>query len=471
MEFTRKEIVKVGFEERRFCIFYGTLVLINIVFMFLSDKHVGIMIRLPVILIFSLLQVIFTYKFTKALKKNTVLCVVSSIFVLIPLIGIILVLVFTGEATRLMRQAGLPVGLLGVPKKKLLAFAADENKLSLQDNKSSTPYIIPTDVERKKQRKTELCIIAGCFALLGMIFYLAWGLYCRERGKETPATGNRNESVTKQDVKNTLRKSKRLKEEDLLRKSFSESFKNSEAVTFSSDLGNTRDDDAFDPNACSKEAVGKEVLPYLWCTMGMCRGTKERIVEDGRFSVRLIGYWQKEPTVSQEGPPWCKHFRFMNEDKKNNKQWISIEHMVPLENMRTDGDIGTWVDMPRMITGKPMLDIPDKQDFTVLKFGRIKEADEVFMKKHGLKQMASYAGTIKIGETVCCVYMALMQKGRESWKMEVVFPASYEKGPVKEGAKVFCPVVNNDEELANVSFHPFNMRTAGLFIGHFRILE
>ena len=470
MEFTRNELVEIGFEERRFCIFYGLLVLINIAFLFLDIQQAGIMIRLAIVIVASLLKAFVTYKFAKALKKNKALCIVSSIFVMVPFIGIILVLVFSGEATRLMKQAGLPVGLLGVPKKRLLEFATAEDELSIQDNATSRPYVIPEDSERKKQRKTELCIIASCFALLGAIFYMAWGLYSHELGKEAPFFGNRNESVAIQDVKNTLRKSKRIKEEDFLNKSFSELFKNSKAVTFSSDLGNTRDEAAFDANACSKEAIGKEVLPYLWCTMGMCRGAEERVIKDGRFSVRLIYYWQKEPTITQ-GPSWCTRYRFMNEDKTKNKQWISIEHMAPPPNMSTDGDIATWVEMPRMITGKPLLDIPEKQDFTVLKFNRIRQTDEIFMKKHGLKQMASYAGTIKIGETVCCVYIALMQKGRESWKMEVVFPASYKEGPVKEGEKVFSPVVNNDEELSNVAIHPFNMRTAGLFMGHFKILE
>ena len=64
-----------------------------------------------------------------------------------------------------------------------------------------------------------------------------------------------------------------------------------------------------------------------------------------------------------------------------------------------------------------------------------------------------------------------MQKGRESWKMEVVFPASYHKGPVEKGAKVFTPIVTNDEELSLVFTHPFNMNIAGMFMGHFKILE
>ena len=161
MEFTRNELVEIGFEERRFCIFYGLLLLINIAFMFLDIQQAGIMIRLAIVVVASLLEAFVTYKFAKALKKIKALCIISSIFVMLPFIGIILVLVFSGEATRLMRQAGLPVGLLGVPKKKLLEFAAAEGELSIQDNATSRPYVIPEDSERKKQRKTELCIIGG----------------------------------------------------------------------------------------------------------------------------------------------------------------------------------------------------------------------------------------------------------------------------------------------------------------------
>ena len=226
----------------------------------------------------------------------------------------------------------------------------------------------------------------------------------------------------------------------------------------------------FDPNACSREAQGKPILPYLWCRGGLCYGTEERIVEDGHFSVQLIGYWQKKPTVTRNSS-WDVNYRFMNEDQSKNKQWVSVEFMDPPENVSTDGDIGKWVEFSVMFSGKPMLNIPDNQNYTVLKFVRIKDTDQTFIAKHQLRQMASFIGTIKLDDTVCCVYLVLMQKGRKSWKMEVVFPASYQKGPVEPGNRVSSPIVNNDEDLAKIAFHPINSTMAGLWIGHFKILD
>jgi len=222
---------------------------------------------------------------------------------------------------------------------------------------------------------------------------------------------------------------------------------------------------------CSQEAQGKKILLYLWCTQGLCRGTHECIVKDGRFSVQVIGYWQQTPTVEKLNG-WQYRFRFMNNDRTRNKQWIAVEYLDPPQNDSVDGDIAVWVDSGLRLTGKPILNVPDKQDFSLLNFVKAPQTDQVFMKKHGLKQMASWVGTIRIGDTVCCVYVVAMQKGRRSWKMEVVFPAAYEKGSGKTAnRKSSVPVVTNEKELAEVCFHPCNAAVAGLWMGHFKIIE
>ena len=222
---------------------------------------------------------------------------------------------------------------------------------------------------------------------------------------------------------------------------------------------------------CSLEVKGKKVLPYLWCSRGLCRGTRECIVKDGHFSVQIIGYWQQKPTVEKQSD-WNYRYRFMNSDSTKNKQWISIEYMDPPSNISVDGDIAVWVNTGLMFTGKPVLNVPDKQEFSLLKFVKVQENDPEFMKKHGLKQMASWMGTIRIGDTVCCVYIVAMQKGRRSWKMEVVFPAAREKAPGKTAnGKVSAPVADNAEELARLCFLPINTATAGLWMGHFKIID
>ena len=222
------------------------------------------------------------------------------------------------------------------------------------------------------------------------------------------------------------------------------------------------------PQVCSPEAIGKPVLSYLWCMGFLCRGCKERVVEEGRFSVRISDDWCEKPIVTRQ-TNWDAHFRFMNE--KNNKQWVSIEYMNPPAGMSAEGNLAAWVDFPMMITGSPMLDVPDDQKVTVLKMTKVEQLDKTFMEKHGLDQMLSYLGTVRIGDMVCCVYLVLMKKGRESWKMEVVFPAVYTKVAPGEEKNGSYPIVHNDEELANVVFNRAHFNIAGVWIGHFRILS
>jgi hypothetical protein len=326
---------------------------------------------------------------------------------------------------------------------------------------------------RRQKRNGEKTwfIVVVCLVLMGLIgYHIGWFVIRRESPKTSLAQENpsNHDARKNEESQKALNDGKQATGGDAPSERINEKLPKDEQVKSTMNDNPLKNDDrkdAFDPYACSREAVGKKVLQYLWCNMGMCRGTHERIVEDGRFSVRLVDYWQKEPTVSKIAF-WDVRYRFMNEDKTKNKQWISIEHMDPPEGMSTDGDIGRWVDVMQMITGKPDLNIPDNQDFTVLKFDRISQQDDVFMQKHGLKQMASYAGTIKIDDTVCCLYMVLMQKGRESWKMEVVFPAANANRSAKDGANDSTP-----EDQALVFTHLLNMKIAGMFIGHFKILD
>ncbi len=328
----------------------------------------------------------------------------------------------------------------------------------------------PAEAAKKKRRKKTWFIVAVCLVLLGLIgFHIGWFVIRHESPQISQAQENpSNDARKNEESQKALNNGKQATGGGAPSERINEKLPKDEQVKSTMDTNPSKNGDRHDyigPSECSRETAGKKVLHYLWCNADLCKKTTERIVEAGRFSVRLADTWQKEPTVSQIAF-WDVRYRFMNEDKTKNKQWISIEYMNPPEGMSTDGDIGRWVDVMQMITGKPDLNIPDNQDFTVLKFGRVSQNDDVFMQKHGLKQMASYAGTIKIGDTVCCLYMALMQKGRERWKMEVVFPATKTIRITKDGAKASTP---EDQSLAFTK--PVNLDIAGTFMGHFKILD
>ena len=103
---------------------------------------------------------------------------------------------------------------------------------------------------------------------------------------------------------------------------------------------------------------------HLWCAPGFDRGTEERRVEDGNFSVKLVSYWDREPKVVDfmRGQDcvgqMVKHkaYRFMGTGKT---QWLAVEYMVLADGAKPSKNIATWVDAGMLLQGKVQLHAPD----------------------------------------------------------------------------------------------------------------
>ena len=199
---------------------------------------------------------------------------------------------------------------------------------------------------------------------------------------------------------------------------------------------------------------------HLWCVPGFDRGTEERRVEDGNFSVKLVSYWDREPNVvdfmrGQECiGQMVKHkaYRFMGTGKT---QWLAVEYMVLADGAKPSRNIATWVDAHVLLQGKVQLHAPDGIVYEQKSMARVPEADDGFMKKHRAEQMSSHVGSITIDGKWHRFFIVCLNRGKESWKIVKVFPVH-----PKDGA--------SDDEAAKVERS--DLMIAGLFIGNFKVL-
>ncbi len=71
----------------------------------------------------GILCVVFLYKMAKALKMSTASCVLLAIGAFIPIVGLIILLVVNSKATKLIRDNGIRVGLMGANRGDLVKYA------------------------------------------------------------------------------------------------------------------------------------------------------------------------------------------------------------------------------------------------------------------------------------------------------------------------------------------------------------
>ena len=67
-------------------------------------------------------SIVFFVKLRLAMKKSLLLTIIAAILLFIPLLGLITLLINSSAATRILRSAGLRVGLMGVSSTELINF-------------------------------------------------------------------------------------------------------------------------------------------------------------------------------------------------------------------------------------------------------------------------------------------------------------------------------------------------------------
>ena len=67
-------------------------------------------------------SIVFFVKLRLAMKKSLLLTIIAVILLFIPLVGLLILLINSSAATRILRSAGLRVGLMGVSSTELANF-------------------------------------------------------------------------------------------------------------------------------------------------------------------------------------------------------------------------------------------------------------------------------------------------------------------------------------------------------------
>ncbi len=483
MNYTNKEILEIAKTQRPFYLTYWLFFFLSTGILVLNCQWLEIegvklfplslVTLIAILLAPSFLLIYFMYRMATVLKKGIIVCLFSCMLVLMPIIGFLVFLVYLQKTIIIMKKEGVPSGLLGTSAKHLRAFSDMlVNNVRFQPNINYAFDYTNVDKQRKLELFTGIvlffivCYGAGWYLSDNFENDLKWEIHTdnlsfstlrsidsfkkkyfdRQKDKEIPESSDN--SFSKGAMDDEPQQTRKIEEES------NDANQSNVAMTYEADT-------------CSNEKLGNDAIPFLWCTDDLCKGMMERVVKDARFSIKTIWYWQKEPTVTQF-KDWAV-YRFMNEEKSYNKQWISITYLNPPEKYPPFADVGKLVDSEIKMKGEPYFDVPDNQRYSGLNFKKIDKIDRSFMKKHALTQMASYSGTIKVNDTICCAYIVLMQKGREIWKMEVVFPANYHEVPAENDIKIQkLDIKGNLEDAAT---NPANMKMAGMYFGHFKILK
>ena len=109
-------------------------------------------------------------------------------------------------------------------------------------------------------------------------------------------------------------------------------------------------------------------------------------------------------------------------------EWASVEHLLLSPEHVNDG-LDDRVNVSRVLFGR--LDLHAHSDWKSgvndckeISFGRLSCRDTVYMKYHQADDMAAFAGTLEIESRLHRVFIVIVRRGRDSWKLEYVFPAA-----------------------------------------------
>lgn len=508
--YSREEILRIAKKHKYFCLVYWVLFLTGItIFVLNATGDAGIIdnVNYPLILkllsLFGLLLsvglIYFTYGLERALNRSKLNCIIASILILLPFIGFLMFLVYSQQVIVILKKAGLPANMEGTSKKDLIAYSvasATGVRFLTNDFNYDLDY---SAVDKHRW----LEIIIGILLFITSITYCSYDLWKYYKNDDYQAHLHILQTIY--DISSRFfpkNKSIRhvVQSRDGMRRLIK---KNREEIVR---LQNLLDETlpnrkpSSDLHKDEHKPIAEGSFPFLWCTGEMCNGMTDRIVKEGHFSVKAIWYWQEEPTVTQK-PGGIVRYSFMNKEKDDSKQWIAVERSkIPgyLKNKeeilrwannvgRSMGDFiapdnqefmgmtqAIWAKNPEIIKNNYFS--PEIQQYLGAKLVFVDKEDQAFLEKHGLETVNSLVGTMKIDGVVCCYYIIFMVKGRkikdsEVWKMEVVFPASYQEVPAKNDIKIQRQELTKNDFSQNMALYPSNMKIAGMFFGHFKINE
>ncbi len=114
MECTKEELYQVGCNQKK--ILY--LILCGFALNILWWHMLGVLFWL-LQLVYTIIAIVFVFQFGTSLKIGQVAMIGILILLFIPLVGLLTLLILNGKATRLLREGGIRVGLMGASRENL----------------------------------------------------------------------------------------------------------------------------------------------------------------------------------------------------------------------------------------------------------------------------------------------------------------------------------------------------------------
>lgn len=116
MEFSNQTLKQIGMAQRMICIFILIKILTYVLLPFIPVPKAlaGIFD-----IVYAVILIMNTWRLSKGLGNSEGLSIVLCICLFIPLVSIITLIVLSQKASEILKKAGLPVGLMGVPKEEL----------------------------------------------------------------------------------------------------------------------------------------------------------------------------------------------------------------------------------------------------------------------------------------------------------------------------------------------------------------
>ena len=116
MEFSNQTLKQIGMAQRMICLF----ILIKIITIIV----IGILpVPKTVISIFDIVYAVIlianTWRLSTGLGYDQIFAVIFCVCLFIPIVGIITLIALSLKASEILKNAGLPVGIMGVPKEEL----------------------------------------------------------------------------------------------------------------------------------------------------------------------------------------------------------------------------------------------------------------------------------------------------------------------------------------------------------------
>lgn len=175
--------------------------------------------------------------------------------------------------------------------------------------------------------------------------------------------------------------------------------------------------------------------------------------EEGLFRVHLPKGWngtcQKQETASPYRDERFKGVSFSSRSIKNYEasywadpatwwdyrtfyvfkglrqfEWVAIQH---LDEVATYYDLTDWVEFDVRHVGMPELNPPEEYKADLPKkpidFRRVPCRDDAFLSAQNADDMVAYEGALEIRGVICRLFIIVVRKGWDGWKVELVFPS------------------------------------------------